>query len=221
MPETTSLKIYLSCPTLALGAALAARDRLRRAGFAVTSRWLDAAEADVNPIRARDDLDAADVFVGLVLPGIKTGLPFEAGRAVGRAMPVFLVGDAGLFSPLATAPEVTWLPTLEALLEALATFEITSDDPALIEAIAEERDREAEDEEEAFATRYDASRRDEIHPAPADTLDPPEPGQDVDAAARAALYELANERLLDAPPPADLTEPAETDSLAGDPDAKV
>lgn len=103
------------------------REVLEKRGFEVTSRWIERDEPrGTGEHRARknlDDIKRADALVFFSEPLVhgqgQGGRHVELGIALGTRMPIFLVGEPeNAFHELS---EVTRVPDLEALIEALET----------------------------------------------------------------------------------------------------
>lgn len=114
-----------------VAAAAAARD-LERAGCVVTSRWIcrppvPDIQADIAIAQAdsRDnlaDIDAADLFVLLTVPGKGTGHHFEAGYAMAHETPMVLVGPVtSIFQHLADQHFEDWPTAMEWIIKWMET----------------------------------------------------------------------------------------------------
>lgn len=94
------MKIYLAGGSNYIDYIITQREIFRRAGFEVTSRWLDGLEdrAQWGKCAERDlaDVDAADVVIIYALPGstVTAGRHVELGYAIAKKKIIILIGPA-------------------------------------------------------------------------------------------------------------------------------
>lgn len=120
------MTVYVAGPWARKNDVRAVVQRLRGAGFSVTSRWVDRPESEYEcdpalmrseAIRDIEDIDQSDVLLYLNLEKSE-GKATELGMALTREMPVFVVGGTknNVFLHL---PTVTHVESVDAFVSLL------------------------------------------------------------------------------------------------------
>jgi hypothetical protein len=122
------MKVYIAAPWKRKAEARVAADRLRDAGYTITSRWIDVHGDTTDPEQLEieagndlEDIEAADYFVLLNLEPSE-GKAVETGIALIEDIPIIGVGKpSNVFHYL---PEIVWVDTLTDAIDALYEFDI-------------------------------------------------------------------------------------------------